>query len=145
MADIINVISNTFQSTQLIVVFVIFLFTLFYHDIQKKINTDSIDGKKATERLIKSIKETFWGKSFILILATLLVIGLFLPVLWEIINLSPKLTFDYGIYSFCLIFIFILSFFAWSIWLGYKLLKKIKELGEYNYIDTIKYILMGKQ
>lgn len=144
--DITQQISHSFDATQIIIVFNIFIFTMFYPSIQSKINVKpaASDGEKAIGRIIEKVKRTFWDKCIILILSNCLVFLLFLPVLCSVlIDLSQNLSYNYDTYSFLLIFLFILLFFGWSIKLTYQILVKIKELGNLTHLGTIKYIIWG--
>lgn len=143
MIDISHEIANAFAATQIIVVFVIFLFTIFYPIIQKSIAAEKQvgDGEKAINRLIKGKRSTFLSKCSILILGNFLVFLLFLPVIYSIYING---TFNYETYSFIVIFAFTSCFLAWSIYMGYELINNIKELGNFTCFSTIKYIILDK-
>jgi hypothetical protein len=147
MTDISLIISNAFTATQLIVVFVIFLFTFFYPEIQsiKNQEIEEEESNIATNLLVNQIKETFWGRCVILFFSNLLVFILFLPVFIQIlITLKQNWSFNYEIYSFILIFIFISGFLLWSLLLTYQLFDRIKELKKLNFLGTVKYLLRGR-
>lgn len=142
MMDISTEISNAYQATQLIIVFVIFLFTIFYPTIRLKIDTDAMDGFHAKKRFMIEIRSTFWSKSFIIFLSNLLVILLLLPVINTLAR-NFDWNFNYEIYSFLVLFIFLLGLFIWSISLSYNVINKIKVVGKFTRSQTIKFILNG--
>jgi len=109
MVDIAVEIHNTLATTQILIVFILFLFTLFYSDIQKMLKETpdddvSFDNKELKEEII----ETFWYKSFILFVSTLLIFLLFVPVVKQI-NFNESLNNE--IVQFLLIFVFVFGFF----------------------------------
>lgn len=141
MDDLNHQISTVFAATQLIVVLVIFLFTIYFPIIDKKINIKlkEGEGKKVAIKYAKSIKKTFWGKSVILILGNLLVLSLFLPLLCQvIINLFQN--WSYELYSFLIIFIFISVISIWSLILAIKLFNNIKKLTKFSRWSTFKFL-----
>ncbi|NMC58524.1 MAG: hypothetical protein GYA51_03930 [Candidatus Methanofastidiosa archaeon] len=128
MVDIAVEIHNTLATTQILIVFILFLFTLFYSDIQKMLKETpdddvSFDNKELKEEII----ETFWYKSFILFVSTLLIFLLFVPVVKQI-NFNESLNNE--IVQFLLIFVFVFGFFLWSmklmIHLIYTIIVKFK-------------------
>jgi len=128
MVDIAVEIHNTLATTQILIVFILFLFTLFYPDIQKMLKETpdddvSFDNKELKEEII----ETFWYKSFILFVSTLLIFLLFVPVVKQI-NFNESLNNE--IVQFLLIFVFVFGFFLWSmklmIHLIYTIIVKFK-------------------
>ncbi len=140
MTDISQEITNAFAATQIIIVFIIFLFTIFYPIIQESIAAEkrSTDAERGKKRLMENKRDTFLSKCLILILGNLLVFFLFLPVIYSI---RINWTFNYETYSFMVIFAFMSCFLVWSIYMGYELLNKIRELGNFTRFDTIKYII----
>lgn len=128
MLDIAAEVQSIFQTTQILIVFILFLFTLFYSDIQKMLKETpdddvSFDNKELKEEII----ETFWYKSFILFVSTLLIFLLFVPVVKQI-NFNESLNNE--IVQFLLIFVFVFGFFLWSmklmIHLIYTIIVKFK-------------------
>lgn len=142
--DISSEISTFFQSTELIIVFVIFLFTLFYQDIQDNAKIGLKDGYKENKRNKDNVRSIFWSKAFILLISMILVVSLLTPVLCGILNSLSNLTLDYGIYSFLVVYLFLFAFFIWSIILSYNILKNIRRLGKYGKSETLKYVFTGK-
>lgn len=125
MVDIAVEIHNTLASTQILLVFILFLFTLFYPDIQKMLKqTPEEDAPHDNKKLREEIIETFWYKSFTLFVTTLLIFLLFLTVVCQII-ISRSLNNE--IIQFLLIFLFVLGFFIWTLILMGKLIYKIKK------------------
>lgn len=147
--DLSQQIGSAFEATQIILVFTIFIFTMFYSDIKGRINEEvgPGGGEIAQSRLQEKVKETFWGKCFILILSNCLVFLLFLPVFYSIsVALFQNRTpLNYEMYSFLLIFLFESCFLVWSIMLSYKILNKIRNLGKFTRFETLKYIFKRKK
>lgn len=135
--DITIEINNAFTATQLLIVFVLFLFTLFYSKIQEKIELEE-DGTIAKQILSEEIRNTLWNKSFILFISTLLIILLFFPVL---IQICFNWSYSYQVYSFLVIFTFVFGFFGWSIKLMRQLIIKIKDLRKTSNFNTFKFII----
>ena len=128
MVDIAVEIHNTLATTQILIVFILFLFTLFYSDIQKMLKeTPDDDVSFDNKELKKEIIETLWYKLFILFLSTLLIFLLFVPVVKQI-NFNESLNNE--IVQFLLIFVFVFGFFLWSmklmIHLIYTIIVKFK-------------------
>lgn len=140
-------IKIAFTATQIILVFVIFLFTLFYRDIQDAWQKKpKEDGTNAKYNVAENVKEVFWSKSIILVLSSLLVFLVFLPAIFQIfINWIYNSVFDYISWCGTLIFLFISCFLYWSIKLSYLLFGNIKELRGLDNVETTKYILENKK
>lgn len=143
MLDISSEMSSVLQSTEVILVFVIFLFTLFYKDIEHSIKVERTDGEYDNKRIKSNVRSVFWGKNCALLISMFIAFCLLFPMFLEIITNLPS-NLDYITYSFLCIFIFQSVFFIWSIWLSYQILDNIKELGDYDRFETLKYVLKRK-
>ena len=146
MIDLNQQISNVYIATQLIVVFSIFLFTIYFPIIDEKINIKLKEGEgvRAANKYAKSIKKTFWGRSIILILGNLLVLSLFLPLIKQVI-VSLFQNWSYETYSYLIIFIFIFAIFVWSLIMAYNLFDKIKKLMKFSNWETVVYLVLNKK
>ena len=145
MVDLNQQISDVYTATQLIVVFVVFLFTIYFPIIDKKINIKLKEGEgvRAANKYAKSIKKTFWGKSIILILSNFLVLSLFAPIICPVIT-SLYHNWSYETYSFLIIFIFIFAIFIWSIIMAYNLFGKIKKIMKFSNWETVIYLVLNE-
>lgn len=143
MTDLSSEINAAFTATQVLLVFVIFLFTIFYPEIQRvKYEDSNEESDIAKNNLAKKVRDAFWGKCFILISSISLVLCLFAPVCYQVaISLTKNFNYNYSIYSFILVFTFSLGFLIWSIKLSHELYKKIKDLKGSNFFGTLKYII----
>ncbi len=147
MVDINQKIDIAFTAIQLILVFVIFLFTLFYPEIQNVKREDSKEESiQARKNLANKVKDVFWGKCIILVSSSLLAFLLFLPVFLQVlIDLIYSFKFSYENYCFTLVFLFICCFLYWSIKLSKQLFNRIQDLRKLKRIETIKYLFRGKK
>lgn len=120
MLDIAAEVQSIFQTTQILIVFILFLFTLFYSEIQEKIKQGPEETTLANKELLKEIKQTFWHKSFLLFVSISLIFLLYLTVFIKIVS-----NWSSEVVQFLLIFIFVVGFFFWSGILMAKLIWKI--------------------
>lgn len=120
MLDIAAEVQSIFQTTQILLVFILFLFTLFYSEIQEKIKQGPEETTLANKELLKEIKQTFWHKSFLLFVSISLIFLLYMTVFIKIVS-----NWSSEVVQFLLIFIFVAGFFFWAGILMAKLIWKI--------------------
>lgn len=148
MTDIATEITTAVQSTQLISVFVIFLFTLFYPIIQEKIRIKPNDSPKRNKNVRNEIKQTIKAQCFILLFINGLVLALFLPLSWTVFwNAFKNGNFDFSTNSFLLITFLILIIFLWILYLTYKLIENMRKFEDsafWSFFGTVKLLSMGR-
>lgn len=123
-------ITFSFQAAQVLLVFVIFLFTIVFTEIQKTINKNIPKRTKDHKNYLKDLKTVAKPKSILLIVLLATVSYLFSPLFFRVISDSKFKIWDFDFLrtSFVLITILIFSVFIWSIILYVQLNKRIKDV-----------------
>lgn len=123
-------ITFSFQAAQVLLVFVIFLFTIVFTEIQKTINKNIPKRTKDHKNYLKDLKTVERPKSILLIVLLAAVSYLFSPLFFRVISDSTIKVWDFDFLrtSFVLITILIFSVFIWSIKLYMQLNKRIKDV-----------------
>lgn len=125
--DLNKLILDAVQAVSLILVFVTMLFTLRYPGIIKDIGEDIPEGERAKKREKDRLLHSFLVNSLPPLFLNGIAAYIFLPLTIKIIKQThiSLWQFDFLPTAFVLISFWVWCFFIWSLYLGFRMIKKI--------------------